>query len=843
MAYEDSSGSVYSNGWDTLDGPFHTFKNNSIFHELCPSRSAYDYPVYEYDLNFDHIADTGNDEAGTVSRYTLVNLDPPNWGVVTVSLPYLDRIESSKHRTKTVIYVFDGSSFHSWCNGKPALKIVYRYYDDARTVLKSIRRYDYAFEKRRTPGDFDGFEYPRTPRLRTEICYAPDGSTVKAKRCFFYNDPSDWHKRTGIDRRVPCAIKSKNIVLGSGTYEASIIHGFYPGFGIWYDAIVVKSGVAGEVLFVAERINTHKQATIGSDLTNIFERTSKRIQGDWNVDDGQPYHDEDSPSQVHRVLSSDNKGRVFARVDHEENEDGILILTDERKLNARSGAVAVKTVKVGAATWATEQELESGTTQSVTTYTRAPDGKMLTKITIDKTGETDATTQTTTYTYGTHAINKKDVLLNAIIPDGDTPNRYYKDYIEDKFHNIIEIHSHAIVPAASVVNDGIAKDSDASDPLSYIASRILALTKLYGAAKAFLSPVYKAVKKISDDRDSVTPEEVKSLLDNVRNHIARSSGFMGADLSAELNFWLTSIQAFFGCLDKAEDQLAYIDRCLEVVSRHGLANDLLENCDVAVWGLGGLTAATWCATGYTFDPDLVAAAVSITSDCLAALKTNEIELKDAADAIKDSVARARPTPLPDADKIAVRMINLALARSGTTRQINSLDEETTEGIVSRVLFEQCRRKILMAQAWSWAVTDVQLKTKPNTILNPERWPFMARLPAECLTTSEIWSGHRNERFDHLIPFEVNGRRIFCEMENPWMRYVKDAPLTSWPELALDALAWELAAELTMPLTVKPELAASLFKMAELAIERAFAHDRNQQVKDPDPPSRFITARC
>ena len=62
------------------------------------------------------------------------------------------------------------------------------------------------------------------------------------------------------------------------------------------------------------------------------------------------------------------------------------------------------------------------------------------------------------------------------------------------------------------------------------------------------------------------------------------------------------------------------------------------------------------------------------------------------------------------------------------------------------------------------------------------------------------------------------------------------------QVALDALAWQLAFELTMPLTVKPDLAMTLQKMAELALQRAAAHDKNNRQRDELAPGKFLTAR-
>lgn len=845
MAYESDPGSVYPYTRKSFiyakTNPFARVRSRFF------SRSDHYRAHCELDLNFDHLADSGEDEAGTYSYYTPGSMSD----VTSISFPYSNREESFYRREKIVVFTYNGGGTY---NNLPGLKIRYKYYDNERTKLKSIRRYDYAFERRKTPGNFDGFEYPRTPRLRTEICYDQNGN-ITDRRCWHYNDATDWHKKTCVERRISAEINSDdNIVLGSGSNIAQIVIGRFPSeeYTIHFHGILLMSKYDSggtpaertwnyESLYVHEDYNTFRYGVVGSKESYLWEREANREQGDWAVDaDGNLEHTGSDPSAVITVFSMDDERRIFSRITSDYNAD--VIVTDERLLNARTGALAKKTTKAGNGPWATSEGIDPDAVIAVTTYDMTPTGKMIQKQTVNKyTGE-DVKESTTTYVYNTHTISKRETVLDSVEPDGSSVNRWLTNYYENNHHCITSIDKQGYVPIATLASHGITKPSEADDCLAYITMRIKASSGIYSKASAFLNPVWKGVAKILMKRTVISASEVNSIITGVRKHVAAAAGYIQADFSAELNFWLTSIQCAWGCLDKAEDQLQYIDRCLEVISRHGLANDLLENCDISVWGLAGLTSATWCEEGYTFDADLIKGAIAVTSDCITALKTNEIDLNDAVAAINDSIAKARPRALPDAEKIAVRIINLALARSGTTRQIYSLDEETTEGIVSRVLFEQCRRKILTAQAWSWCVTDIHLTTKKNTLLNPERWPLMARLPSDCLTTCEIWSGHRNERFDHLIPFEVNGRRVFCEIENPWMRYVRDAPLTAWPELALDALGWELAAELTMPLTVKPELATALFKMAELAIERAYAHDRNQQVKDPDPPSRFITAR-
>ena len=353
----------------------------------------------------------------------------------------------------------------------------------------------------------------------------------------------------------------------------------------------------------------------------------------------------------------------------------------------------------------------------------------------------------------------------------------------------------------------------------------------------------ESIQQIARLKARATAGRVAALVSTAFSAYTKVSGRLLSGGAAMVRFFLGSISARYGVMTSADHQCDYLDNAVSVIcDTPALKLKREELCAVAVWAIEGLKEPTTCADGYAFDPANVSATAQICSNVFAGMSESDSDPKDTSTLLHTAVKDARPVKTSNSRQVALRIINVALARCGVSKQVVALDENSTESVVAKTLLDQCRRSVLLAQNWSFATRDIQLSTHKNTLLNPCRWQFCAHLPSGCLTVDEIWSGRRETGRQDLVPFETIGSRLYCDVESPWIRYVDDSDLSLWPEVALDALAWQLAFELTMPLTVKPDLAMTLQKMAELALQRASAHDKNNRQRDELAPGKFLTAR-
>lgn len=742
--------------------------------------------------------------------------------------------------------------------------------------IHRARLYDYAFQKNRRIEKYnsthrDQKKFHRVPRLRAELVFSgPVNAPVFIRgRCFYYADSSDWHRPTSIESFVERdGLRHPDEVdlleLDDGVTTSHIV--CENRFRDWGDAnffhplnramfFVVKnngedsdgrdySGVTVCNIMSSYLRPTHQTVTVGNRSASVFSAIAL----------GDMVWDGDGEAIQKRVDYEIADGAVlYKKISFDDDEVG----HEYRAYDSRSGLLASRAhYCTGLSRIASDTDFDLGldgerpytsTVSSASVFAYDSSGRLLEKETTDYWKAEPVTRQKTALSWEQSRVATRSVKFPAgedVGADEDLTGLEYtykyspKKRVTDKGkreHFAREILSQSTTQTSRA----------AADVLFFILGEITRFSSACNRRDFIraLALLAANVQKIYNQRSSITSASVQSIIYNSQPTVIRLSGYFTSDQNAVVAFYLASIQAHFGCLKTAEQHLAYLTAATDCIcARPELTGIQLELCDVALYGIEGLGSATSCADGYSFDPDLIAAAADVCSVHFTSLRTDGSDLIESKKSIDDYIRRAQPVPLPDEEKITLRVINIALARSGTSKQLKTLNDGTTEATVADTLFRACVRKILTAQRWSFAIQDTQLTTRQNTTLTPERWPLSARLPADCLSVVEIWAGQRNPPMDAVFPYELAGRRLYCEVENPWVRYVYKAPLTEWPEIALDALAWELAAELTMPLTVKPDLAALLFQKAQLELERAFAHDRNQQQPDPSPDSRFVRVR-
>jgi hypothetical protein len=215
----------------------------------------------------------------------------------------------------------------------------------------------------------------------------------------------------------------------------------------------------------------------------------------------------------------------------------------------------------------------------------------------------------------------------------------------------------------------------------------------------------------------------------------------------------------------------------------------------------------------------------------------------------------------------VQICNLALLRMGEKQQVGDLGDNSTPAKACSVLYPMTRDTLLAKTDWHWA--------RKHSVLGllayaRSGWQFAYGLPTDLVKCCYVSNGVRpggsiggasmtlfsnvagsyasNYFSAPAVPFDVelgdSGKRILVtDQEDAELVYTSSATDPgSMPQLFVDALAWQLAVELSLALPNKLQNGAVLQKKADQSLLDAMAQGLRESKEDPQPPSRYITGR-
>lgn len=195
----------------------------------------------------------------------------------------------------------------------------------------------------------------------------------------------------------------------------------------------------------------------------------------------------------------------------------------------------------------------------------------------------------------------------------------------------------------------------------------------------------------------------------------------------------------------------------------------------------------------------------------------------------------------------VDVFNLALSRCGVyNNAVADMNENTKQAGVCRVFYDQCRRYILRDFPWRFAERRVQLSALANP---PTNWSYKYPYPPDCLMVRYlVVPGMRNQRVDQCVPIQVmndavDGKVLVSDMTPAELCYTTDVEdLNIWDDVAVSALAYRLAGEIVMPLSMDPNLVGMMTSGYLKEVSRAAAAMLNEGSPDAEPASAFLAAR-
>lgn len=194
----------------------------------------------------------------------------------------------------------------------------------------------------------------------------------------------------------------------------------------------------------------------------------------------------------------------------------------------------------------------------------------------------------------------------------------------------------------------------------------------------------------------------------------------------------------------------------------------------------------------------------------------------------------------------VDIYNMALLRAGISTTVASTDENSQEARVCKTFYAQCRDTMLRDFPWGFARRRVTLAQTTDPA--PTNWQYVFGYPSDCLRLlGMVMPGSRQPLTIQQIPFQLafNGtsRVIYCDTATVEAIYTAQvADPTQFDPIFTSALALFLAAEIAMPLAVKPDIQAMLKQAYAQMMNTAAVADASETFLGPEPDGELLQIR-
>lgn len=191
----------------------------------------------------------------------------------------------------------------------------------------------------------------------------------------------------------------------------------------------------------------------------------------------------------------------------------------------------------------------------------------------------------------------------------------------------------------------------------------------------------------------------------------------------------------------------------------------------------------------------------------------------------------------------VEICNMALGRVGVAHEISSLDEESTEAEQCNRFYAAARDRLLRRYPWQFAQRYYTLELvaeDPN-----DDWAYSYRYPSTCLRIQKFVLGGRDRttRVPWRLAHDDTGKLIFTDQADAVILMTARVTNTElFDPIFVDAFAWELGADVAIPLSRDPKERDRALQMSRAIGDEAFAGDQNESGQEEPLDAESIRAR-
>lgn len=203
--------------------------------------------------------------------------------------------------------------------------------------------------------------------------------------------------------------------------------------------------------------------------------------------------------------------------------------------------------------------------------------------------------------------------------------------------------------------------------------------------------------------------------------------------------------------------------------------------------------------------------------------------------------------------------NLALLRLGIAQQISDITDNTATARACNAVYEQCVRTMLRERPWTFAVRQVDLAEVADSPQSFD-WNYTYRYPTDFIVVNRVLPATLSDDVTPVVrlttdrrvdpqtyPFrlgsDADGRVIHTDVVDAVCEgtvYIADTSL--YDPMFASALAWFIAAEVSLGLTKNPSLYSNALQNYQMIASEGFATGMNEQKPRDTADADMVKAR-
>lgn len=189
----------------------------------------------------------------------------------------------------------------------------------------------------------------------------------------------------------------------------------------------------------------------------------------------------------------------------------------------------------------------------------------------------------------------------------------------------------------------------------------------------------------------------------------------------------------------------------------------------------------------------------------------------------------------------VGICNLALSYLGLS-SIASMTEASAEAVQCNLHYENARDFALRDYTWNFATKRVTL-AESATITPPDEWGYAYSVPSDCLWARKVVTGPAMPAAEFVIETVGTAKVIYTSEQDAILQYTaRVSETTLFDPMFVEALAWKLAALISMPLTRDKSLMQMAMNMYVNTLAQAQRADANEGLPETPPDADWIEVR-